>query len=598
MNRLLTKARQQEMESIERARQNLVERQSRVSASPGRFSYTIAGLQQTLGERLTAQVELVAPPAHVEADLAIPCFGLAKSMRRSPTEVALELAPKVADSSPLISEAMALGPYVNLKLDRTDFATSLLRTVEGGMENYGISRHGEGALVILDFSSPNIAKPLGVGHLRSTIIGEALARLYTAVGFTVLKDNHIGDWGTQFGKLIVAHARWGEGRTRLTLKELMDLYVRFHQEVEVHPELEDEARAAFGRVEAGEKEAVRLWLKFREISLKQFAAMYERLGVSFDLTLGESFYNEGLNAMVHRAIEQGSAIRGEDGAVAVDLSDPTIPTFLLQKKDGTSLYMTRDLETIRFRVEQFAPQRIEYVVGQEQSLHFRQCFALAARLGLSHGADLKHLPFGLIIKGGAKMSTREGTLVGLEEVLNEAVERARRVVAEKNPDLSGREQEKVAQAVGTGAVIYNDLSQSREKNIAFDWERMLDLRGGSAPYLQYTYVRIQSIFKKLGRRKGETDGAAQLEHPVEWEIVKKLAWWPEVLIGAAEQSALHPITVYLEELAGLFHQFYQTVSVKDATPQFFATRIRLIRAVAHVMKAGLGILGIAAPERM
>lgn len=562
--------------------------------------YLLLGLQGKIFEK--AKALLKPSPAHVAGDLAVGCFTLAKEQRQGPPQIAASLAPELAELSPLIDRAAPAGPYVNIFLKRPIVTEEIFRQVEREQENYGRSNFGAGAAVVIDFSSPNIAKPLGIGHLRSTIIGAALARLYAATGFTVITDNHIGDWGTQFGKLIVAYDRWNHlipgSKATMTLDRLVQLYVRFHQEAQNNSILEEEARAAFTKVESFDEKHLRLWLTFRALSLERFSEIYKKLGVAFDLTLGESFYNDGLDAIVDQALQSGLASHGADGAIAVDLQSPDLPTFLLKKRDGSSLYMTRDLATIRFRAETLRAQSILYVVGQEQTLHFKQCFALAKRLAIGAAVELKHLPFGLILTGGTKMSTREGTLVGLEEVLHEAVDRAGKVVADKNAELKSKDRAKVAAAVGVGSVIYNDLSQSREKNISFDWDRMLDFRGGSAPYLQYTCVRIQSIFKKMGLRKIPKKIPVALEHDVEWELVKKIAWWPLVLIEATKLSALHPLATYLEELAGLFHQFYQSVSVKDAAPEFFPTRVRLIRAVAVVIKSGLGILGITAPEQM
>ena len=600
MHRAFAAYKRKESRAVDHAARLLKTRCRKASELPPLKSYLLVHLQEALSTKTKAPLSV--PPQHVVGDLAVGCFALAKELRKGPPQIAAELAPGLKELSPLIDKAQPVGPYVNLFLQRSVFTERLLRQVEQAGADYGRSRHGEGAPVVVDFSSPNIAKPLGIGHLRSTIIGAALARLYAATGFAVITDNHIGDWGTQFGKLIVAHDRWNHlipgAQGRMTLGRLMELYVKFHREAANTPGLEDEARAAFARVEGFDDSHLKLWLEFRALSLKRFEEVYKQLGVSFDLTLGESFYNDGLDAIVNQALQTGLAGAGEDGAIAADLKTPDLPTFLLRKRDGSSLYMTRDLATIRFRAERLHARLILYVVGQEQTLHFRQCFAAARQLGLGEGVELRHIPFGLILTGGAKMSTREGTLVGLEEVLTEATVKARQVIVQKNAGLKPREQERVAAQVGIGSVIYNDLSQSREKNISFDWDRMLDFRGGSAPYLQYTCVRIESIFNKIGKRKIPRVSPVALEHDVEWEIVKKLAWWPLVLIAATEQVALHPLATYLEELAGLFHQFYQTASVKDAAPEFFPTRVRLIKAVAVVIRSGLGILGISAPERM
>ncbi|MDP3986290.1 MAG: arginine--tRNA ligase [Candidatus Veblenbacteria bacterium] len=460
-----------------------------------------------------------------------------------------------------------------------------------------------GRRVLVEFSSPNIAKPMHVGHIRSTIIGAALANMFQALGAPVLRLNHLGDWGTQFGKLIAAYKRWGkrEQVRRQPISEMLRLYVKFHEEMKREPELEVEGQQEFLRLEKGNRENRALWNWFKRESVKEFNVFYRRLGVNFTHVLGESFYEPMLKGVVTDLLRQKLAVRNEDGSVVVHLQAEGLPPCLIQKSDGGSLYATRDLAAIRYRVKRFKAQQILYVVGNEQSLHFDQVFAVAKLAGYAGNTILRHVKFGQILgEDKQKLATREGRIIPLGEVLDKARELARKVVQAKNPSLSAKLKDRIAETVGMGAVKYNDLSQNRLTDITFNWEKMLSLDGNSAPYLQYSYVRLKSILRKAGKVSGRAAGSAVLAHANEADLsmLRLLTRYPEQLRRAAEEQGPHLLAAYLYELATQVNSFYHAVPVLKAEPKLRSLRLNLVRVAADVLKEGLGILGIGVVEKM
>lgn len=464
-----------------------------------------------------------------------------------------------------------------------------------------------GRRVIVDYSSPNIAKPMHVGHIRSTIIGEAVANLYQALGARVTRINHLGDWGTQFGKLIAAYKLWGSRPAlhRHPIEEMLKLYVRFHEEMKIHPDLERQGQEEFRKLEVGDKKNRRLWAWFKRESLREFSTLYKRLGVKFNNVTGESFYEKMLPGVVADLLRRKIAIKNADGSVVVHLAREGLPPCLIQKSDGASLYATRDLAAIRYRAKHYKPQAILYVVANQQALHFEQVFAVARLAGYAGSANLRHLKFGLVLaEDGQKMATREGRIVKLEDVLGEAVSRARAIVERKNAKLAPRLKDKVAEAVGVGAVKYNDLSQNRHTDITFNWDRMLALDGNSAPYLQYTYVRLRSILRKAAggknnarRPKPSVQALAQATAN-DRGMLRMLTRYPEMVLRAAEDNGPHLLATYLYELANSVNSFYESSPVLQAAASVKPLRLALVAAAADVLRDGLGLLGIGVVERM
>ncbi|MDZ4229634.1 MAG: arginine--tRNA ligase, partial [Candidatus Veblenbacteria bacterium] len=429
------------------------------------------------------------------------------------------------------------------------------------------------------------------------------ANMFQALGAPVLRLNHLGDWGTQFGKLIAAYKRWGkrEQVRRQPISEMLRLYVKFHEEMKREPELEVEGQQEFLRLEKGNRENRALWNWFKRESVKEFNVFYRRLGVNFTHVLGESFYEPMLKGVVTDLLRQKLAVRNEDGSVVVHLQAEGLPPCLIQKSDGGSLYATRDLAAIRYRVKRFKAQQILYVVGNEQSLHFDQVFAVAKLAGYAGNTILRHVKFGQILgEDKQKLATREGRIIPLGEVLDKARELARKVVQAKNPSLSAKLKDRIAETVGMGAVKYNDLSQNRLTDITFNWEKMLSLDGNSAPYLQYSYVRLKSILRKAGKVSGRAAGSAVLAHANEADLsmLRLLTRYPEQLRRAAEEQGPHLLAAYLYELATQVNSFYHAVPVLKAEPKLRSLRLNLVRVAADVLKEGLGILGIGVVEKM
>jgi len=571
-------------------------------------NYTLIKIKKSLGGILEIDADklsLNAPPEHIKTDLSMALFGFAglDSGGNDPKKLAEVWARKINKTkNEFIENAQAFGPYLNINLKKQKIYSLLLKDASKLKDKFGQSDLNAKKVAVIDYSGPNIAKPIGVGHLRSTILGQALANIYEATGYGVIRDNHLGDWGTQFGKLVYAYQQWGDKKkiAQNPIKELNDLYIKFHEEADKNPEIEDIAREIFQKMEEGDSELIKLWIKFRSISIAEFKKIYERLGIKFDAYLGESYFAEETDKIVKECLEKRLAKKDEEtGAIAVEDLEG-LPSFLLRKKDDSGLYITRDLATLIFRVEVFEPDDILYAVGEEQSLHFRQLFALARALGYIDGAKAKHIGFGLVLSGGEKMSTRKGTLIELEELIKQSVEKSKEILRQKNKDLSEKEIEEISEIIGLGAVIYNDLRQSRQKNIYFDWKRMLDFEGGSAVYLQYTVARINSILKKLG--KTQCQGLALtlgFEKDSEFALARKMMFFPQVILEAQKHDSPHLIAVYLEELAQLFNHFYNEVSIiGTGNRDLRLSRVSLIKSVATVIKNGLNLLGVKTAEKI
>lgn len=530
-------------------------------------------------------------PSNQSAWLAVPVFAAAKQSGLPVADIAEEIAGKLRSLEHV--QVTVSGGFVNVTPEV--FGLVLNETV-GEFSLAGRS----GETVVIDFSSPNIAKPMSIGHLRSTIIGDSLRRINEFLGRTVVGINHIGDWGTQFGKLLVAYnARYGDliPRPELTMQDLLALYVEFHESAEEDPDLDEAARAMFARLEAGNTEVRALWQSLVDASLREFQLVYDRLGVRFtEPKMGESFFEDKLEAIIALAKERGVADES-DGALIIRVPGIETP-LLLQKKDGATLYATRDLAAMQYRVEAYRPKEILYVVANEQALHFEQLFAAARLLGLvQDDVRLAHVKFGLVRLPDGKISTRKGRVVFLSDVLDEAVARARLIVDEKNPELPEAERMHIAEAVGVGAVKYFDLSHNRKHDIVFDWDRMLQLTGDSGPYLQYTYVRAAQILSKAAAELPREIPEVDLPEDVQ-RLVRELARFPLVIERAAADAAPHTLAQYLNELATQFSRFYENHPVLKAKGDERVVRLAIVEATAHVLQCGLGLLGIKTISQM
>ena len=544
---------------------------------------------------------LELPPNRELGDVAFPCFTLAKALRSSPQAIAEDLATRInADSANNQVKTRSTGPYLNFYFERAPYALELLERINtgestNGESTYGNSTEGNGQTIVVDFSSPNIAKPFSLPHLRSTMIGNAIINLYKALGYTTVGINHLGDWGTQFGKEIVAYKLWGNDEMIRTnpIQELVSLYVRFHEEVEERPELEDEARQWFKRLEDGDEEAVRLWQWFVEESIKEFEKIYRLLGVEFDHYMGESFYNDKMERVLSELREKNLLVESE-GALVVELGEDQPPA-IIQKQDGSSIYATRDLAAALYRKDTFDFTKVFYVVGNEQKLHFEQVFAVLKQMGYDWAKDLLHVPFGLMLFEGKKMSTRQGRIVLLEEVLRESIEKADKIIEEKNPDLTDRAE--VAESVGVGAIIFNDLKNNRLHEVNFSWAEALNFEGETGPYIQYSYARIQSLIRRSGvdvSELGKVSGE-YLTGKASWDLLYLLGQYPETIRRAAERLEPSVLARYLLDLATTFNQFYHQERVLTDNEAERDAKLALTNATAKTLQHGLKILGLKSP---
>ena len=538
---------------------------------------------------------LEIPPDNQLGDLAFPCFPLARELRKAPPLIAADLAARL-ELPPVVQQVRAIGGYLNFYLAPHQLAKQVLQAIATTGDRFGSSNQGAGKNVVIDFSSPNIAKPFGVGHLPTTMIGNSLSRLYQALGYNVIRVNHLGDWGTQFGALIVAYLNWGQSDPLLEepVQKLYRLYVRFHQEEEGNPALRDEARAWFKRLEGGDPEARRLWNLFCGTSLGILQQLYQRLGVEFDYYTGESFYVDMLPATIER-VKSAGITEMSDGALIVPLGDD-LPPCLLRKSDGATLYATRDLAALFYRHDHFQPDRIIYVVAMDQSLHFQQLKLVLYKMGLDWSDSVVHIPFGLVRLPEGKMSTRRGQMVLFEDLLVEAKLRIDEIIALKNPTLPDRDQ--VAERVAMGAIIFNNLKNSRIKDIIFDWNEMLNFDGETGPYLQYTYARCASVLRKADGTGAVVDDTRGVTDESSQAVLKLLSQFPEAIERAANFYEPSTISRYVLDLAQAFNRFYHNCRILGEAPAVEQSRLALVHAVATVLKRGLELLGLQAPEQM
>jgi arginyl-tRNA synthetase len=527
-------------------------------------------------------------------DLAFPCFTLAKVKRKSPNLIAQELSEKI--QSPTFDHIEVVGAYLNIFLNKKLVSEKIISEVITKKGHFAALDFGKGGNVTIDMSSPNIAKPFSMGHLRSTVIGNALALIVEKCGYKPIKINHLGDWGTQFGKLITAYKLWGDSEKvkQNPIKELLALYIKFHEEAESNPVLEDQGRSWFKKLEDGDEEALQLWKWFRDESLKEFSGIYELMNVQFDSFAGEAFYNDKMDRIVE-LLEEKQLLVESNHAMVVELTEEQLPPCLIKKSDGATLYATRDLAAALYRKENYDFVQSLYVVGHEQSLHFKQLISVLRKMGYEWAEKMVHVPFGLMLKDGKKMSTRKGKIVLLEEVLNESIELARHSIEVKNPNLANKDE--VAKQVGVGAVIFHDLKNNRMNDIEFSLEEMLRFEGETGPYVQYTYARACSILRKANWQADSQAITYANSWDNEWKVTSLLMEFAPAIKRACANYDPSQVAKYIVDLAQAFNKYYAEVKILEENEAREA-RLTLVYSVTVVLQEGLRLLGIEAPEEM
>lgn len=545
-------------------------------------------------EEITALIEV--PPNKDMGDFAFPCFKLAKVFRKAPNMIASELSEKI-EAKGVISNVTPLGGYINFFVNKSQLAETVIKDVLTKKEKYGHSDLGKDKTIVIDFSSPNIAKPFHIGHIRTTVIGNALYKIYDSQGYNTVRINHLGDYGTQFGKLIVAFKLWGnkEAVEANPIPELLKLYIQFHDEAEKHPEMEDEARAWFTKLENGDKEAKELWQWFRDESLKEFARVYDLLDIEFDSYNGESFYSDKMDRVIDIIKDKG-LLQESQGTNIVDLEEYNMPPALITKNDGSTLYMTRDLAAALYRKENYDFEKCIYVVGSQQSLHFQQLFKVLELVGFEWAKDMVHVPFGMVALEEGTMSTRKGRVVFLEDVLKQAIEKTKETMLAKNPNALNVDE--IAKQVGVGAVVFQELSNSRIKDYTFSWLRTLSFEGETGPYVQYTHARCCAVLRKA-EEEVTTDINYELLNDVDSaEVLKVIASFNKTILNAMRKNEPHIITRFVLDLAQAFNKFYHDNSILVEDAELRKARLALVCATRQALENGLKLLGMQAPERM
>ena len=536
---------------------------------------------------------LEQPKSSDLGDIAFPAFSLAKVERKAPQAIAADIVEKIDTTH--FDKVVATGPYVNFFLNKAEISGQVISEIIKEGADYGQQNEGKGGNVTIDLSSPNIAKPFSVGHLRSTVIGDALSNIFRKMGYNTIKINHLGDWGKQFGLLMVAYKKWGskEAVEANPIDELLQLYVRINAEIENDPALDDEGRLWFKKLEDGDPEATELWQWFRDESLVEFNRIYELLGVEFDSLNGEAFYNDKMDEGI-KILEEKGLLEESKGASIVNLDDVNLPPAMIKKSDGATLYITRDIATAMYRARTYNFVKSIYVVGQEQSNHFRQLKAVLKKMGFDWSDDMTHVDFGLVTKNRQKLSTRKGNIILLEPTLQEAISRAKSQIEDKNPELENKEA--VAHAVGVGAVKFYDLKTDRRNGYDFDLEAMVSFEGETGPYIQYAYARIQSILRKADFTP-DANADYRLSDAESWEIIKLLQDFGRVVKRAADNYEPSLIAKYAISLAQAFNKYYAHTRILDESPER-DSRLALSYSTALVLKEALRLLGVDAPEKM
>ncbi len=528
-------------------------------------------------------------------DYAFPCFGLAKKFKKGPDKIAQELASKMK-AEKLFSEIKAVGGYINFFVDKVKLTELVLQQILGQGPNYGSDSKGQGQTVTIDYSSPNIAKPFGIGHLRSTVIGHSLKLLFEKLSYQVVGINHLGDWGTQFGKLLVAYKKWGQENSKeYSVSQLYDLYIKFHQEAEKNPDLEEDARQEFQKLEKGNKESRQLWEKFRNISLDEFKRIYKILEIEFDAYAGESFYENMIEKTIAE-LEKKKLTQVSQDALVVNLDQDNLPPCLIKKKDEATLYATRDLSAAIYRYQTYNFYRNLYVVGNSQRLHFQQVFTVLKLMGYDWADNCIHVDFGWVKFEEEILSTRKGNIILLEDVLDKSRDLALKIMEEKNPELENKRE--VAGQVGIGAVIFAYLSRRRNKDFDFVWEEVLNFEGETGPYLQYTHARLCSLQRKYEKKIDAKVNFQLLKEKDEISLVKMAEDFPGIIKRAIESYEPAVLSSYLIKLASTFNTYYQNIRIITEDEETTQARMLLVQGLQVVLKEGLRLLGIKAPERM
>ena len=561
------------------------------------ISPQVEGLEK---EEILGMIE--TPADSKMGDYAFPCFKLAKILRKAPPIIAKGIAEAIKDD-PVFEKVEQVNAYVNMFVSKAEFAQGVVaEAIEKG-DDYGKSDVGAKRPVIVEYSSPNIAKPFHIGHIRSTVIGASIAKIYDFLGFDVIRINHLGDYGTQFGKMIVAYRRWGNKQDVIDepIKTLLSYYTKFHEEADKDPSLEDEARATFTKLENGAKEETELWQWFRDESLKEFNRVYDMLGIKYDSYAGESFYSDKMPRFIKELDEKG-LIEEDDGVKLVRLDDYNLPPALITKSDGSTLYITRDIAAAVYRKETYDFYKNIYVVASQQNLHFQQWIQILEMMGYEWARDCVHVPFGLVSLEDGTMSTREGRVVFLEDVLNGAVDKTREIIKEKNPDADPEAVEEVAKAVGIGAVVFNELSNYRIKDYVFSWDHVLNFEGETGPYVQYTHARACSILRNAGddivaKAKAGFD-AKYITSDSAHALAKLLYEFPEVAMEAGEKYEPSIVTRHIVDIAQAFNKFYHDEHILVDNEDEKVAKVAMVLAAKNTIKNGLELLCMKAPERM
>ncbi|MBR0456524.1 MAG: arginine--tRNA ligase [Firmicutes bacterium] len=557
----------------------------------------VEGLEK---EEIRKMIEI--PADSKMGDYAFPCFKLAKILRKAPPLIAKGIAEAIADD-PIFEKVEQVNAYVNMFINKEAFAGDVISEVIEKGDDFGKSDIGADRPVVVEYSSPNIAKPFHIGHIRSTVIGASIAKIYDYLGFKVIRINHLGDYGTQFGKMIVAYRHWGNKQDVIDepIKTLLGYYTKFHEEAEKDPSLEDEARATFTKLEHGEPEETEIWQWFRDESLKEFSRVYDMLGITYDSYAGESFYSDKMPRFV-KELEDKGLMEEDDGARLVRLDDYGLTPALIQKSDGSTLYITRDIAAAVYRKETYDFYKNIYVVASQQNLHFQQWIQILELMGYEWARDCVHVPFGLVSLEDGTMSTREGRVVFLEDVLNGAVDKTREIIKEKNPDADPEMVEEVAKAVGIGAVVFNELSNYRIKDYVFSWDHVLNFEGETGPYVQYTYARSCSILRNAGEevvaKAKEGFDPQYLKGESAHALTSLLYRFPEVILEAGEKYEPSIVTRHLVDIAQAFNKFYHDEHILVDNEDEKVAKVAMVMAAQTAIRNGLDILCMKAPEKM
>lgn len=549
-------------------------------------------IQELDREKIADILEI--PPKEDMGDFAFPCFQLAKVFRKAPNAIAQEIAESIPETE-AVTKVTAMGPYVNFFMNKEEYAKEVIAKIGN---DYGSSDIGKGKTICIDYSSPNVAKNFHVGHLRTTIIGNSLYHIFDKLGYHVERINHLGDWGTQFGKLIVAYKKWGskEAVEKNGIPELLKIYVKFHEEAEKDDTLNDQARQWFAKMEQGDEEALKIWEWFKNISMIEYKRIYGILNMEFDHYTGESFYRDKTASVVNELTDK-NLLQESQGAMIVDLDDYDMAPCLVTKKDGSSIYATRDLAAIFYRKKEYNFDKCIYVTGLEQKLHFAQVFKVVELMGYEWAKDqLIHVPYGLVSLEGGKLSTRSGNIVYAEDILKESVSKIKEIIEDKNPDLEDKED--VAHKVGIGAIIFNDLYNQRIKDVTFTWEKIHSFDGETGPYVQYTYARAASVLRKTGISHVDEIDASLIADESSISLLKELERFPEVVKVAADRLEPSVISRYVMSVAQSFNRFYHENQCNVEDQKLKEARVKLVIIAKQVIKDALELLGIQCPEQM